>query len=107
MIEAEIFAAVVMPNHIHLVLRPLRDKAGELFSLPEILHATKGRSAHAVNKLLNRRGPVWQDECFDHLPRKCEKLREKIYYVLNNPVRKGLVKRWEDYRWIWKSPKVE
>jgi hypothetical protein len=34
--------------------------------------------------------------------RSSEGLDAKVDYVLQNPVRKGLVKDWRDYRWSWK-----
>jgi len=44
---------------------------------------------------------VWQDESFDHVLPSAEKLEDRIEYVLQNPVRRGLVKNWKDYRWTW------
>jgi REP element-mobilizing transposase RayT len=92
-------AAVVMPDHVHLILLPLRDSDGTTFSLAEILGGIKGASAHAVNRLLRRRGQVWQDESFDHVVRRGEALDELHDYVRLNPVRRGLVARAEDYPW--------
>ena len=39
--------------------------------------------------------------------RVSEKLDEKIDYVLDNPVRKGLVHSAEEYRWLWVAPPLE
>jgi hypothetical protein len=44
---------------------------------------------------------VWQDESFDHVLRGDETLRETIDYIRQNPVRKGLVEKPEDYQWLW------
>jgi hypothetical protein len=44
---------------------------------------------------------VWQDESFDHVLRGDESLRETMDYVCQNPVRKGLVDKPEDYKWLW------
>ena len=52
-------AAVVMPDHVHLIFTALRKPDGWDFSLPEILQAVKSRSARAVNAVLQRGGPVW------------------------------------------------
>jgi REP element-mobilizing transposase RayT len=54
-------AAVVMPEHVHLLLTPLRDENGWPYGLPAILKSLKGASARAVNKLLATSGPVWQE----------------------------------------------
>jgi len=94
-------AAVVMPDHVHLLLNPMEDARGWPHSLPLILKLIKGVSARSVNKLLNHSGPVWQEESFDHVLRSTESLAEKLEYIRQNPVRRGLVARPEDYPWLW------
>jgi REP element-mobilizing transposase RayT len=94
-------AAVIMPDHVHLLFTAMRDAEGWTFALPDILKAIKGTSARSINKLTGRNGPVWQDESFDHVLRGDESLRETIEYICQNPVRKGLVDKPEDYPWLW------
>jgi len=94
-------AAVVMPDHVHLLLTPLRDEKGWPYSLASILKLIKGTSSHDVNKLAGRCGPLWQEESFDHVLRGHESFAEKLEYIRQNPVRRGLVSRPEDYRWLW------
>ena len=100
--EAFVHAAVVMPDHVHCVMQPLLDNAGITIALPVILRKLKGRSARFINLALGRRGHVWLNESHDHQLRSEESLMEKIDYVLQNPVRKGLTKTPDDYRWIWR-----
>jgi REP element-mobilizing transposase RayT len=96
--------AVVMPDHVHMMFMPLvNQQAMEIYSLAEILDAVKGASAHKVNKVLGRRGRVWQPESFDHVLRSLENLDAKIAYLLENPVRLGLVHEWADYPWLWRK----
>jgi len=99
--KARIHGVVVMPDHVHLLLTPLRDRDGYLYSLVAILQGIKGASAHSVNRLLRRAGPVWQDESLDHVLRGNESFEEKLEYIRQNPVRRGLVSRPEDYRWLF------
>jgi REP element-mobilizing transposase RayT len=94
----DLHAAVVMPDHVHLLLTPLRDEKGWPNSLPTILKQLKGTSARTINKLLNSCGPVWQEESLDHVLRSQESLEEKLEYIRQNPVRRGLIKRPEDYK---------
>ena len=90
-----------------MIFTPLVNKpAMEVYSLAEIMDAIKGASSHKVNKMLGRRGRVWQPESFDHVLRSSENLDAKIAYLLENPVRAGLVREWTDYPWIWKKPFV-
>jgi len=96
--------AVVMPDHVHIIFTPLvNSQAMEVYSLAEIMDAVKGTSAHRINKVLGRKGRVWQPESFDHVVRSSESLDAKIIYLLENPVRAGLVDDWADYPWLWKK----
>ena len=94
-------AVVVMPEHVHLLLTPLQDEEGWPHALPSILKLIKGVSARNINKLLKCSGPVWQEESFDHVLRSNESLAEKLEYIRQNPVRRGLVHKPEDYPWLW------
>jgi REP element-mobilizing transposase RayT len=99
-----LYAVVIMPDHVHLLLLPLRGEDGWPFPLVNILQCMKGATAHRINKSLGREGPVWEEESFDHVLRSDEVLKEKIEYLRQNPVRRRLVVRPEDYRWLWVSP---
>jgi REP element-mobilizing transposase RayT len=93
---------VVMPDHVHLIFTPLIDRElCELVSLRRVTKAIKGASAHLINRRLGRSGTVWQEESFDRVLRCSEKLDEKVEYVVDNPVRRGLVASPSDYPWLW------
>jgi putative transposase len=98
----ELLAVVVMPTHVHMALIPRQTDAGQI-SIPEIMQAIKGASAHRINKELGRQGRVWQQESFDRALRREEQLEDKIYYMLENPVRAGLVRNPLDYPWTWRK----
>jgi REP element-mobilizing transposase RayT len=99
-------AAVVMPEHVHLLFTPLRDDAGDPFTLIEIMQSLKGASAHTINKFLRRSGAVWEEESFDHVLRSYEGLEQKMEYIRQNPVRRHLVTRPEHYRWLWIGDRI-
>ena len=96
-----------MPDHVHLLLSPLRDGDGWPLPLVDILQCLKGATAHRLNKLLHHSGPVWEEESFDHVLRSDESLKEKCEYIRQNPVKAGLVRRPEDYPWFWVSPEFK
>lgn len=102
-IKMQVHGVIVMPDHVHMVFTPLRDPKGRVFGLAEIMNGIKGASAHRINQALNRRGSVWQDESFDHILRSDEDIRSKVEYICQNAVRKALVKRAEDYSWLWRE----
>jgi len=100
--ELYVAVAVVMPDHVHMIMAPLLDEeAHEIHSLNQIMRTIKSASAHLINRRLNRQGHVWPEESFDHVLRSSENLDAKVDYILRNPVRKGLVSHWQDYRWTW------
>ena len=85
-------AYVMMPDHLHLIIRPLGNNA-----LAKIMQLLKGSTAYSINRLLERTGKFWQQENFDHLIRDAIGLREKWEYIKNNPVKARLVEHSEDY----------
>jgi len=103
-VRTELLAAVVMPDHVHLLLRALRNEDGWPIPLVGIMQSLKSATGHRINKLLGRSGPVWEEESFDHVLRSNESLEEKREYIRQNPVKAGLVQTPEDYRWLWLNP---
>ena len=85
-----LWTAVVMPDHVHLLLQPEESAPGEWWPLSSILHSIKTYTAREVNRLLGRSGQLWLDESFDRLVRGEEELLEKWKYIRMNPVKKGL-----------------
>src|ERR1700722_2117486 len=87
------FAWVIMPNHVHVVMRPLRP-------LPAVMRWIKGPTAHSANLLLTRTGqPLLQYETYDHVIRNSDELKRLIRYVERNPVRAGLATTIENWPW--------
>ncbi|MFN3410495.1 MAG: REP-associated tyrosine transposase, partial [Limisphaerales bacterium] len=91
----ELSAWVVMPNHVHAVVRPLGDR-----SLSKVLQGWKSYTATVLNRLLARPGrPFWQTESYDHLIRDDADRERCCHYTVMNPVNAGLCARPEDWRW--------
>ncbi|MGV3613995.1 MAG: transposase [Fimbriimonas sp.] len=88
----DLFAWSILPNHVHVVFRPLADH-----SLEKILHSWKSFSAGQVNEFLGRRGPLWQREYFDHLVRSQRDLDRFVRYVATNAAKAGI----PDSPWQW------
>jgi len=88
-------AWVVMPNHVHVVLWPIPNH-----TVSEILKSWKQFTATRANRILNRVGTVfWQPESFDHWIRDDEEHDRCCRYVVHNPLKAGLCKTPEDWRW--------
>jgi REP element-mobilizing transposase RayT len=91
--------AAVMPDHVHLIFTPLVNSGKrEIYSLAEIMGGIKGALAQLINRKLGRSGKVWQTESLDRVLRSSESPDSKAAYILENPVRVGLVGRPERLR---------
>ena len=56
-IRFHLHGAVVMPDHVHMVITPLPGADEIPFTLATIMSGIKGASAHSINKSLGRRAP--------------------------------------------------
>jgi len=92
----ELVLAVVMPDHAHILLRPLDKNPGEWHDLAQIIKLIKGVSAHRINQLTGRSGQVWLSERYDKIIRDEAEFQVKIDYMLNNPVKAQLVANSDD-----------
>ncbi len=92
--EYLLHAYCIMPNHVHLLVTVL----SQTTSFTHVLKSLKGFSARQANKLLDRTGqPFWQAESYDHVVRGADEFNRIVLYILNNPVKAGLVSEWTDY----------
>jgi putative transposase len=92
----ELGCFVIMPNHVHAILRPLQPAVQ---ALEKILQSRKRRASLQINEALDRKGKLWQDESFDRIIRDEEHLYRCIQYLGNNPGKAQLPKdEWR--RWI-------
>ena len=101
----DLYAACVMPDHVHILIEPRVRSQGsnatEFYSLTEILHTLKSFTAHKINELEEKSGPVWERESFDRLIRSESDLQEKFNYITRNPWDTGVARPGEDYPWVW------
>ena len=65
------------------------------------MQSLKRYTARQANKILGREGAFWQDESYDRMIRDGEEYARIIDYVLENPVKAGLVSKWEEWRWTY------
>ncbi len=89
--EFVIPAYVFMPDHIHLLVRGCSDAS----DLRRFASLAKQRSGFEYSRVRNRH--LWQTSYYDHVLRPEESTISVVYYILQNPVRAGLVNKWRDY----------
>lgn len=89
-----VFTYCLMPDHLHFLLSPQRDG----ISVLDFVNQFKGKTTNRSWKL-GWIGKLWQPRFFDHIIRAEEGLNAISEYIVNNPVRKGLVQHPEDWPW--------
>ncbi len=116
--EYILLAFCIMSNHVHIVFRPnlnehsihevRAEKSSRLVSTDPtygvIMQSLKGYTARKCNQVMGRSGAFWDAESYDHEIRNSESYARIVRYTLNNPVKAGLVKNWEEWRWSWVRP---
>ncbi len=78
---------VIMPNHIHVLV-----KMGRNLLLPEMIRKWKIGTTFKINKILNRKGSVWQRDYYDTYIRSEAHFFYTMEYIRKN-AREGAI-RW-------------
>ena len=81
---------VIMSDHIHCFIRMAPEHT---------LGTTVRMMKRALSKGIPDSMPHWQPGFFDHLLRHSESYSEKWNYVVQNPVRAGLVEQSKDWKY--------
>jgi putative transposase len=108
-----LWAYVIMPEHVHLIVWPTLEK----YDISEFLKSIKQSVSRKARLFLKRNNPIainnmtvkqkdrevfrfWQaGPGYDLNLYRDDTLMEKIEYIHNNPVRRGLVKSTVEYPW--------
>ncbi|MFA5909773.1 MAG: transposase [Vicinamibacterales bacterium] len=83
-----------MPDHVHYLVSGTRADA----SLPDFVSMWKQRTGFAWHKRTGKR--LWQKGYYEHMLRSDEAHLPIARYILENPVRAGLVRDIRDYPWL-------
>ncbi|MFP4374636.1 MAG: REP-associated tyrosine transposase [Spirochaetaceae bacterium] len=90
----EVITLCVMSNHVHLMLRPGRDE-----SLSRIMQWLLSVFAIRFNNLFGIHGHVWYDRFKSKVIESLRQFVATFRYILENPVRAGIVEKPTDYRY--------
>ncbi len=86
-----------MPDHLHLLL----EGEGIDADMKAFVKIFKQKTGYQHRKETTRiTGRLWQPSYYDRVLRGDEDLQGALRYILNNPVRKGLVSHFADYRYL-------
>jgi len=96
-----LFAFCIMPNHVHLIIKPLKKDNNDFYSLANIMYSLKSFTANSCNKLLERKGQFWHHESYDHFIRDETDFNNQLNYLMNNPVKAKLIDKMENWKHKW------
>ncbi len=98
--DYDLYGCSIMSNHVHVVLKTINNN----ISLDKILQNHKKFTARKANAILGRSGQFWAQESYDTLIRSDQHFMNSVKYCLENPVKAGLVKNWQDWKWSYVQP---
>ena len=84
-----LIAFVVMPNHVHLLMKM---KKGT--NIESVMRSLKSFTAKQINKVMHRSGRLWQSEYFDRIIRSEDHYKNVLKYIVAND--KSLAKVMDD-----------
>ena len=87
----EIVAYCFMPDHVHLLVVGVAVDA----DARRFVTLAKQYSGYAHSRRFG--APLWQRFAYERVLRSADAIHEAARYILNNPVRAGLVRRAEGY----------
>jgi len=99
-IKYDLISYVILPDHVHVILTPLRGKE-DFHRIQDIIKSIKGFSAYRINEVSREKGSIWQAGYFDKVIRDENDLLKKLQYIVNNPLKADVVENIESYKWIY------
>ena len=108
-----LWAYVLMPNHVHLLIYPYQSK----YNISIILQAIKGKTSYRYRDFLCKENPaIFEKICIQIRKKKifrfwqvgggfdinlwsANAVHSSIHYIEANPVRADLVENPEDWKW--------
>lgn len=94
-LKLEMIAYVILPEHMHLLLKCEQSKL-----ISNFLRRFKTYTSKKIKKIHNvNYVNIWQPGTYDHVINDEDDYWNHIDYIHFNPVKHGLVKRPEDWEW--------
>lgn len=116
--EYDLHCFCIMPNHVHLVFEIGDEHVSRIadstarngvssYKVTKILQDLKKYTAAESNKIISRKGQFWHRESYDHVIRNTNEYRNIINYIIQNPVKAGLVDDYKKWKWTYISNSIK
>ncbi len=99
--KIRLLAFCIMPDHLHLLFALFNKK-----TLSQVMKSFSAYTAKRINEQLGWSGQFWQEGFHDHRCRDDDDRDNHVDYIEQNPVRKELAKRAEDWPYSSANPKL-
>ena len=103
----------LMSNHAHLLIDqqdipdpPPRKDGKHYTALSSAMRQLKSKSGYACAQLLGTYGAFWQHESYDHVVRNEKEFERILAYIVNNPVKAGLIVEWQRWPYTYVNPNL-
>jgi REP element-mobilizing transposase RayT len=93
----------IMPNHIHLLIKPMQDQDGSYAHVSEIVRKLKSYSSRQILKQHPGERHLWRADYFDRFIRGENDYWHTVEYILNNPVKAKMAKKWQDWPFSYQN----
>jgi len=87
-------AWVFLPDHWHAVIFPPYP-----LSISRVMKVIKSRSTFKLRHGWQNATEIWQARFYDHALRTMKEDHDGLRYIHHNPVKRGLVRRAEEWKW--------
>ena len=98
-----LLASCIMSNHVHIMIRLLPAAP----PLSVVMQNHKKFTAVQSNRVLQRSGPFWAEESFDTIIKDNSHFYNTVFYIIQNPVKAGLVTDWYNWKWTYLHPELD
>jgi putative transposase len=92
--ESDVCAVCLMPDHLHILQGVIET------NLIDLMQRWKTFTTNRLHRL-GISGDIWQRSFYDHAMRDDEDLEQTANYIVENPVRAGIVAVVSDYPYAW------
>jgi REP element-mobilizing transposase RayT len=93
-LEFQLYGYCLMPDHLHVLLSPAESRVPVGTWLRQFKSFTTRQ-----HQLRTGEADFWQRSAHDHVCRTEKTAENVLTYIVNNPVRAGLVDCWQDWPW--------
>ena len=103
--DFEIFSSVILPDHIHIMLKPQKiDEFSKIIGVIKRNFTQSLAEGHnneniSESRIKRREKGVWQRRFYEHIIRDENDLHRHLDYIHYNPVKHGYVKKVKDWEY--------